>query len=164
MEPEVMAAAFESLRASGKVRYFGVSNFTPSQFALLQAHTDLVTNQVECHPLHPDPLFDGTYDQCQMQSLRPMVWSPLGGGDYFKGEGTKVLRLRDKVQEIGKQYGVEEDVVLLAWARMHPTRPLPVIGTTKKERMKRSLKALDLRLERQDWYEILEAGRGHEVA
>ncbi len=164
MEPEVMASAFESLHTSGKVRHFGVSNFTPSQFELLSRHTDLVTNQVECHPLHPDPLFDGTYDQCQMNSLRPMVWSPLGGADYFKGEGTKVLRLRDKVQEVGKKYGVEEDVILLAWCRKHPTRPIPVIGTTKKNRITRSLKALDINLDRQDWYEILEAGRGHEVA
>ncbi|WP_116106478.1 aldo/keto reductase family oxidoreductase [Lewinella sp. IMCC34191] len=164
MEPEEMARAFDDLRSSGKVRYFGVSNFTPGQFDLLRQHTDLVTNQVECSPLHPDPLFDGTYDQCQMHSLRPMVWSPLGGADYFKGEGTKLLRLRSKVEEIGEKYGVEEDVVLLAWCRMHPTRPVPVIGTTKKERITRSLKALDLPLDRQEWYEILEAGRGHEVA
>ncbi len=164
MEPEVVAAAFEELRAAGKVRHFGVSNFTPSQFALVSAHTELVTNQVECHPLHVDPLFDGTYDQCQLHSLRPMVWSPLGGNKYFKGEGTKFLRLRDKVTEVGKKYGADEDIVLLAWCRMHPTRPVPVVGTTKKARLTKSLQSLDLDLDRQDWYEILEAGRGHEVA
>ncbi|WP_116126956.1 aldo/keto reductase family oxidoreductase [Lewinella sp. IMCC34183] len=164
MDPEEVAAAFDELRQSGKVLHFGVSNFTPSQFDLLAAKTELVTNQVECHPLHPDPLFDGTYDQCQGRSLRPMVWSPLGGADYFKGEGTKLLRLRDKVSEIGRKYGVEEDVVLLAWCRKHPMRPLPVIGTTKKDRITRSLKALDIDLERQEWFEILEAGRGHQVA
>ena len=164
MDPSEMAEAFTHLTDSGKVRHIGVSNFTPPQFDLLADHFDLVTNQVECHPLHPDPLFDGTYDQCQRRSLRPMVWSPLGGSHYFGGEGTKVLRLRSKVQDLGKKYGVAEDVILLAWARMHPTRPVPVIGTTKKDRIKRSLKALDIRLERQDWYEILEAGRGHEVA
>ena len=164
MDPHEMAEAFDRLRSSGKVRHFGVSNFTPAQFDLLADHANLVTNQVECHPLHPDPLFDGTYDQCQRRSLRPMVWSPLGGEEYFGGEGTKLLRLRDKVQEVGKKYGVAEDVVLLAWARRHPTRPLPVIGTTKKDRMTRAVTALDIELDRQDWFEILEAGRGKEVA
>ncbi len=164
MDPDQMHEAFEVLTSSGKVLHIGVSNFTPSQFDLLSSRADLVTNQVECHPLHPDPLFDGTYDQCQLNSTRPMVWSPLGGADYFKGEGTKVLRLRDKVQEIGKKYGVEEDVILLAWCRKHPTRPIPVIGTTRKDRITRSLKALDIDLERQEWFEILEAGRGHQVA
>ena len=163
MDPSAIAEAFEQLRSSGKVRYFGVSNFTPTQFDLLADQTSLVTNQVEAHPMHTDPFFDGTYDQCQRRNLRPMVWSPLGGNDYFKGEGTRVLRLRDHVQEIGKKYGVDEDVVLLAWCRKHPTRPLPVIGTTKKERLSKAVKALDIDLDRQDWFEILEAGRGKEV-
>ncbi|WP_420459689.1 aldo/keto reductase [Neolewinella sp.] len=164
MEVDEIARAFNELRDAGKVRHFGVSNFTPGQFALLADGVELVTNQVECHPMHPDPLFDGTYDQCQRRGIRPMVWSPLGGSDYFKGEGTAVLRLRDKVQEIAGAYGVEEDVVLLAWCRRHPTGPLPVLGTTKKERLNRSVRALDLQLERQHWFEILEAGRGYEVA
>ena len=164
MDPEEMAAAFDALKSSGKVLHFGVSNFTPSQFDLLASQATLVTNQVECHPLHTDPLFDGTYDQCQMHSLRPMVWSPLGGADYFKGEGTRLLGLREQVRTIGEKYGVDEDVVLLAWCRKHPTRPLPVIGTTRKDRITRSLKALDIDLERQEWFEILEAGRGHQVA
>ncbi|NJB87670.1 putative oxidoreductase [Lewinella marina] len=164
MDPTEIAAAFAELKAAGKVLHFGVSNFTTSQFDLLRSETELVTNQVECHPLHTAPLFDGTYDQCQAHSLRPMVWSPLGGNEYFKGEGTKVLRLRDKVREIGEKYGVDEDVILLAWCRKHPTNPVPVIGTTKKHRITRSLKALSIDLERQEWFEILEAGRGHEVA
>ena len=164
MEVDEIVRAFTELRDAGKVRHFGVSNFTPGQFALLAGGVELVTNQVECHPMHSDPLFDGTYDQCQRRGIRPMVWSPLGGSDYFKGEGTAVLRLRAKVREIAGTYGVEEDVVLLAWCRRHPTGPLPVLGTTKKERLSRSVRALDLRLERQHWFEILEAGRGYEVA
>lgn len=164
MDPSEIAAAFDSLHKSGKVHHFGVSNFTPAQFKLLGEHTDLVTNQVECHPLHSQPFYDGTYDQCQRLGIRPMVWSPLGGNNYFKGEGTRVLRLRDEVGNIAKKYGVDEDVILLAWCRQHPTQPLPVVGTTKKERLSKSVEALDIRLERQEWFEILEAGRGHEVA
>ncbi len=150
-----------------------MSNFTPEQFELLNAHTPLLTNQVECHPLHPDPLFDGTYRQCQRHDIRPMVWSPLGGKPYFggatsSGEGapdvSQVLRLRDAVVQIAKNYGTEEDVILLAWCRKHPSRPIPVLGTTKKERLSRAVAGLNIELDRQSWYTILEAARGHEVA
>ena len=164
MDATEVARAFDQLRTSGRVRHFGVSNFTPAQFDLLHAHTPLVTNQVECHPLHPAPLFDGTYDQAQRLSFRPMVWSPLGGKDYFHGEGTHFLRLRDQVQTIARRYDTEEDVVLLAWCRQHPTTPLPVLGTTKEERLRRATKSLALTLDRQEWFQILEAARGHEVA
>ena len=44
-----MAEAFLNLHQSGKVRHFGVSNFTPAQFALLQSRLPftLATNQVD---------------------------------------------------------------------------------------------------------------------
>jgi predicted oxidoreductase len=164
MEAEQVAAAFDQLRQSGKVRHFGVSNFTPEQFGWLNAHTPLVTNQVECHPRHPGPLFDGTYRQCQRVDIRPMVWSPLGGRDYFEGAGTQVLRLREVASQVAKNYGTTEDVILLAWCRKHPSRPIPVLGTTKTERLRRATECLDIDLDRQSWYTILEAGRGYEVA
>ncbi len=165
MHPDEVAEAFEALRASGKVRAFGVSNFTPTQFSLLNSRTALVTNQVECNPLEPGVLFDGTTDQLMQAKLHPMIWSPLGGSKYFAGEGTSVLRLRDTVKRLAKKYGnVSEDIILLAWILSHPAQMLPVVGTTKKERLTATLSALELDLSREDWFAILEAARGHEVA
>jgi predicted oxidoreductase len=66
--------------------------------------------------------------------------------------------------QIAKNYGTEEDVILLAWCRKHPSRPIPVLGTTKKERLSRAVAGLNIELDRQSWYTILEAARGHEVA
>lgn len=165
LDPAEVARAFTHLRESGKVLHFGVSNFTPGQFALLHAAFPLVTNQVECHPLNPAVMFDGTFDQLLGHGIRPMVWSPLGGAKYFRGESTIVLRLRTTVQEIAAKYGdVGEDVVLLAWLLRHPAGCLPVVGTTKKARLSDTRLALDLPLDDQDWFAILEAARGHEVA
>ncbi len=165
MHPDEIAEAFAQLQAAGKVRAFGVSNFTPSQFALVAQVFPLVTNQVECHPLHTDCLFDGTFDQLLGQKIRPMVWSPLGGSAYFSDGGTDVLRLREVVKAISHQHGdVGEDVILLAWLLRHPSGPIPVVGTTKKERLSSTRLALDFQLDAQDWYAILEAGRGHEIA
>ncbi|TXF87092.1 aldo/keto reductase [Neolewinella aurantiaca] len=165
MNPAEIAEAFTHLEQSGKVRSFGVSNFTPSQFGLLSQAVTLVTNQVECHPLHPDCFYDGTFDQLLAANIRPMVWSPLGGAKYFKGESTTVLRLRDTVKTLAEKYGnVGEDVILLAWLLKHPVGAIPVVGTTKKERLTGTRLALDLELETQDWFAILEAAVGHEVA
>jgi len=165
LEPQEVAAAFAQLKASGKVRAFGVSNFTPSQFTLLNKYTPLVTNQIECNPLRTDVLFDGTTDQSMQLQLHPMVWSPLGGTKYFSGEGTSVLRLRDTVKRLAKKYGdVTEDVILLSWLLQHPSQPIPVVGTTKEHRLTGIIQALEITLERQDWFAVLEAGRGFEVA
>ncbi|WP_273445179.1 aldo/keto reductase [Neolewinella agarilytica] len=165
MHPAEVAEAFQHLKESGKVRHFGVSNFTPSQFELLADCTSLVTNQVECNALHTDCLFDGTFDQLLTADIRPMIWSPIGGAKYFNGEGTAVLRLRDAVQTLSAKYDdVGEDVILLAWLLQHPVGCHPVLGTTKPERLEKARLALNLQLDRQDWFIILEAGRGHEVA
>lgn len=165
MNPAEIAEAFTRLEQSGKVRAFGVSNFTPSQFALLNQSVALVTNQVECHPLHPDCFYDGTFDQLLAENIKPMVWSPLGGAKYFKGESTSVLRLRDTVKTMAKKYGdVGEDVILLAWLLKHPVGAIPVVGTTKRSRLNATRLALEMDLDMQDWFAILEAAVGHEVA
>jgi len=165
MNPAEVAEAFAHLEQSGKVRAFGVSNFTPSQFNLISSATPLVTNQVECHPLHPNCLTDGTFDQLLLAGVRPMIWSPLGGAQYFKGESTSVLRLRDTVKTLAKKYGdVGEDVILLSWLLKHPVGAIPVIGTTKKSRLRSTRLALEMELEMEDWFTILEAAVGHEVA
>ena len=165
MEPEEVAAAFAELKSSGKVQHFGVSNFTPSQFDLLARHTELVTNQVECSPLHPGPLEDGTFDQLLGRKIRPMIWSPFGGGKYFSDETSASRRLRDTVQQVNERYGSPgEDVILLAWLLRHPVGAIPILGTSKFERLETAVKALEIILDTQDWFEILEAARGSEVA
>jgi predicted oxidoreductase len=165
MDPSEVAEAFSRLEQDGKVKTFGVSNFTPSQFNLLAESAKLVTNQVECHPLHPNCMFDGTFDELITADVRPMIWSPLGGAKYFKSEGTGVLRLRDVVKTLAKKYGdVAEDVILLAWLLKHPVGAIPVVGTTKTSRLDNTRLALALEMETQDWFAILEAATGHEVA
>ncbi len=83
MDADAVAEAFTHLQLMGKVQHFGVSNFSPAQFELLQSRFPLVTNQVELHPLHLAPLHDGTLDQCQQRRIQPMIWSPLAGGRLF---------------------------------------------------------------------------------
>lgn len=164
MQPEEVAAVFEELRTAGKVLHFGVSNFSPSQFALLNQFIPLVTNEVECSALHTAPMFDGTFDQLLGQGKRPMVWAPFKGGEYFNETTSQGRRLRYTVQQIDEKYKHPgEDLILLAWLLRHPVGMIPILGTSKVERLRDALLAPKLSIDEQDWYEILEASRGKEV-
>ena len=86
MDPDALGEALEALRAAGKVLHVGVSNHRPSQLALLHRRVPVATNQVELSPLALGALDDGTLDQCLAVGVRPMAWSPLGGGRLFAGD------------------------------------------------------------------------------
>lgn len=161
MDADEVADAFYSLRETGKVRQFGVSNFTPWQFDLLASRLEfpLVTNQVQCSLFHLDPLHDGTFDQCQQHRIAPMIWSPFGGGALFRGESDQARRLQSALQQIDGA----PDQIALAWLLAHPSRPLPILGTGKIDRLRSATAALDITLSRDEWFALWEASAGHEV-
>jgi predicted oxidoreductase len=157
LDPEVIAEAFTRLKASGKVLHFGVSNFTPTQFEMLQSYLSfpLVTNQVEISLACTKPLFDGTLDVLMKHRVSPMAWSPLGGGNLMTGDGAMF-------QKAGK-YNATHSQLSLAWLLKHPSRIFPVVGTTKVERLSDAVGALDVELDRQDWFEMLKIATGQEM-
>lgn len=164
MDADEVARAFESLRAAGKVRHFGVSNFTPGQFELLASRVPLATNQIELHPLQRAALTDGTLDQLQRLRIRPMIWSPLAGGALLAGGGESERRVQAALGRIGERHGASTATVAFAWLLRHPSRPLPVAGSRRIEALHDAVAALRLTLDAQDWTEIWQAGAGHEVA
>ncbi|NWF70935.1 MAG: aldo/keto reductase [Chloroflexi bacterium] len=160
------AAAFVELKQAGKVLHFGVSNFTPSQFDLLQARLDfpLVTNQIEFSVLHLQPLHDGTLDHSQRLRLPPMAWSPLGGGSLFTGQDAQTQRVRAALEQVGRAHGgAALDTVALAWLLAHPAHVVPVLGSGKVERLRGAAAAEQIQLDRQQWFSIWQASAGHEV-
>lgn len=165
MNPVEIAETFHELRQAGKVNFFGVSNFTPSQFEMLNWHFKLETNQVEASILHHEPFFDGTFDQCLQHKIAPMVWSPLGGGQIFTDlEDEQVQRIRKVAEILGEKYNADIDQILLAWLLKHPSKIHPVLGTARIERVKKAVDAVQIDLTQEEWFELLEAARGHEVA
>jgi predicted oxidoreductase len=166
MDASEIADTFSALIEEGKIRHAGVSNFTPSQFDLLQSRMDhpLVTNQVEASLLHTEFLFDGTLDQAQRNQTAPMIWSPFAGGRLFTGTNQQAIRVRSVLTELAEKYGASMDQIALAWLLRLPSRPLPVTGTGKIERIQSAAKSLDVQLDRQDWFLLLKASRGHDVA
>ncbi|WP_341501262.1 aldo/keto reductase [Gallaecimonas sp. GXIMD4217] len=166
MDADEVAEAFNTLRRNGDVLAFGVSNFTPAQFSLLQSRLDfpLITNQIECSPYEMKALDDGTLDQCQQLGIHPMLWSPLAGGRLFNQGDAKAHRLRQALSEIGEEIGARGlDQVVYAWLNQHPSRPSIVLGTGKIERIHAAVAAQHLTMTREQWYRIWQASKGHAV-
>ncbi len=165
LNPHEVAEAFETLKKSGKVKHFGVSNYTTSQFDLLHSFTPLVTNQVEISLLHLNAFDDGTLNQCLKHGIVPTAWSPLGGGAIFSdSEDATNQRIQKVANELSEKYKASLDQILLAFLYKHPAHIIPVVGTSKIERIESSLQASKIKLTHEEWYELWEAAIGQEVA
>lgn len=166
MNADEVAEAFTLLRRQGKVRHVGVSNFLPHHFELLQSRLGfpLVTNQVELSPLELRHLHDGTLDLCQQRRIAPLAWSCLAGGRIMAGDDDQSQRVRQVLHEIGAELGGRSiDQVALAWVMQHPSRPLPIIGSGRLERIEAAVEAEQIAMDRQQWFRIWQASTGHEV-
>jgi predicted oxidoreductase len=173
MEPEVVAGAFSALRASGKVRHFGVSNFRPSQVDLLgrACGFPLVTHQVEASLMHLAPLEDGTLDQCHRLGMTPTAWSPLGRGvlgdasleGHSEAVAARASRLRGELDALAPAMGLDRAGMALAWVLRHPSRPVPVVGSVVPSRIRSMARAADVELGRDEWYRLLVASRGERL-
>lgn len=160
------ANGLNALVKSGKIRWAGVSNYSPSQYAALNSRMDqpLVTNQVEFSLLHMDPMFDGTFDQMQAERVRPMAWSPLAGGGLFDRNNLAAQRLAEEVALISAKYGdASLEQLAYAWVMAHPSRPVPVIGTNRLDRIASAVKAATITLDREDWFGLWVAAKGHGI-
>jgi predicted oxidoreductase len=167
LDADDVASAFERLHREGKVRHFGVSNFTRRQFALLHSRTadstPLMTNQIEWHPLTAAPIVDGVLDQCQQLRVRPMIWSPLAGGSLFTSEAEDATRVRRALETIAANRGVSAATIAFAWLLRHPSRPIPVAGSRRLEAMREAVAATDIRLDAQEWTSVYVAASGTNV-
>tara|TARA_B100000212_G_scaffold110372_1_gene82120 strand:- start:514 stop:1404 length:891 start_codon:yes stop_codon:yes gene_type:complete len=156
-------AALDEIIASGKVRNVGVSNFKPWDWNLLQTamKSKIVTNQIELSVLAHDGFTNGDVAFHQGNNTPIMAWSPLAGGDLFLKSNKKIVR---QLEIIGEKFGVEPSTIAVAWLLAHPANILPVLGTNSLARIKTISKALQVKLDRQTWFEIYTAALGREVA
>jgi predicted oxidoreductase len=157
LNPVEVGEAFTKLKEAGKVLHFGVSNFTPSQFSLLQKYLpfSLVTNQIEISVSCYAPLLDGSLDFLYERGISAMAWSPLGGGKLVAGE-------RELFAKASK-YNASYSQLALAWLLKHPSKIFPVIGTTQPDRIIEAANSIQFNLDRQDWFEMLKWAMGKEM-
>lgn len=161
MEPFEIAEAIGPLLESGKVKKFGVSNFTPSQIAMLEKAIPVSGNQVEFSLTNFAPVYDGTFDDCIAKNRMAMAWSPLGS--MFREKTEQTHRIKQAMGPLMEKYGADESQLLLAWILKHPAKVHPVIGTTDKKRIILAAKTTEIDFELQDWFALLVASQGHDV-
>ena len=161
MNPEVIAEAFTVLKDVGKVREFGVSNFSVSQFELINQYVPLVTNQIEISVNEISSFENGILDQLMSKGLRPTAWSVMGS--YFSDQSDENIRIKKVIVELCDKYNAEENQILLAFILKHPSKIIPVIGTSKAETIRTLSQTLQIDLDLEDWFRILESIRGKEV-
>ena len=161
MQPDAIAGAVEKLRSAGKIREFGVSNFTSSQTELIRSRTNVYCNQIEFSATHLEPMLDGSFDYMQVHGIKPMAWSPVGA--VFKTENEQAFRLKKLLMELSAKYSATADVLLLAWIMQHPAGIVPVSGSNSAQRLSNQMKATTLTLELEDWFAVWTESMGHKV-
>lgn len=160
------AAGLNQLLRDGKIRSAGVSNYNVHQFDLLNSRMEqpLVTNQLEFHLLRMNPIYDGTFDQCQQQRILPMAWSPLASGRLFDSTNEAAMRIAVTAASMAAKYNdATVEQLAYAWIMAHPSQAFPVIGTNKSERIKSAAESANIKLEREDWYALWVAAQGHGI-
>lgn len=167
--PAALAAELSALRDEGKIREVGVSNYTPTQLAALQAHLPfpIATTQPEFSCLRHAALRDGVLDQCMERGITPLAWSPLAGGalglprdEAAARGGARLVACIDVLDRIAEEQGVARAAVALAWLMMHPAGVIPILGTQSLARLRECMGALRVELGRAQWNEILVAAQG----
>ncbi len=177
MEPEEVARAFDDLKTSGKVRHFGVSNQNPYQIQLLQSCLDmpLCVNQLQFSIMHAPMIQSGfnvnmyndsavnrdggVLDFCRLNKITIQPWSPMQHG-FFKGcfiDNEQFPELNEVLAKIGEKYGVSKNTIAFAWILRHPAKMQPVTGTTNLTRLTDCIKATEISISREEWYEIYRA-------
>jgi len=174
VEPEEVAEAFNILHESGKVRHFGISNQNPMQIQLLKKFVKqpLVANQLQLSITNANMISQGLHvnmqddnavnrdgsilDFCRLNDITIQPWSPFQFG-FFEGvflNNDKFPELNKKIDEIAGKYSVSNVTITIAWLLRHPAKMQPVTGTMNRQRLQDCIKAVDIRLTREEWYEI----------
>lgn len=164
--PEEVAKAFYDLKKSGKVLNFGVSNFLPHQFEMLNSYLDekLTTNQIEISPLYLEHFKNGNIEFLQKERITPMSWSPVAGGRIFNPKTKTETNIFKTLNQLAKELRVSSiETLVYAWLLQHPAKIIPVVGSGKLDRIKNAIKALDLKLTTEQWFQIYTSAVGTEV-
>lgn len=166
INPDEVAEAFNELKNSGKVLEFGVSNFLPSQFSLLQSRLSfpLFTNQIEVSVLNHEQFDNGNIDFLHKRKIHPMVWSPLAGGKLFFDDSERTNKVRSLLYELASKYNVPSiDSIATSWLFVHPINFAVIIGSGKIDRIKSAQYGEKINLSREDWFRVWITSREQDV-
>lgn len=179
VEPEEVAEAFEQLEEQGKVRSFGVSNHNPMQIELLKKYVrqPLLINQLQMSVTHHPSINAGfnvnrtnqeaivregsILEYCRVNDITIQPWSPFQVGNEKEGilfDHPDFIDLNGVLAKLAEKYKVEREAIAIAWLLRHPAKMQPIIGSMNPKRIAITCRASDVKLSREEWYEVYRAG------
>ncbi|CCI85066.1 aldo/keto reductase [Lactobacillus pasteurii] len=182
MEADEVAKAFDQLQASGKVRFFGVSNFNPSEIALLKTAVNqtIMFDQLQFGLMHarmvdfnihtnmedePSINHDGQVLNYLMQKkITIQAWSPFQYG-FFEGtfiNNPKFPELNELMGKLAEKYGVGKNAIATAWILRHPANMQVLVGAMNPDHIRDAMLGGDVVLTKQEWYDLYLAA-GHDL-
>lgn len=174
MEPAEVAAAFDELQASGKVRHFGVSNFNPMQVDFLQSALNqrLMINQLQFGIMHTGAIDFGLHtnmaddrsinhdgeiiEYSRLHRMTIQAWSPYQYGN-FAGiflDNPKFPELNAAMQDLADAKHTSKSAIATAWILRHPAQFQVILGTMNPAHLAENAAGVDVELSRQEWYDI----------
>ena len=163
LHPEEVADAIVHLKQQGKIKHFGVSNFLPHQVNVLNKFVKIEYNQIEISILRLNSFLDGSLDNCMEHNIIPMAWAPLGGGILNDDAHPRFRSITAIAAELAEKYGSGINEILVAFLTAHPSKIIPIVGTTKLERLLQAKQATTIQLSREDWFKLWTASTGEDV-
>ena len=182
---EDVAGAVKELVAAGKVKHFGLSEAAPQTIRRAHAVQPVAAIQSEYSLWTRDVEQNGVLAICEELGIGFVPWSPLGAGfltgtidakttfdptDFrtfsprFSAEARDAnVAMVDLVKRIAQRKGATPAQIALAWLLAQKPFIVPIPGTTKLDRLKENLGAVDVELTSGDLREIAEAAAKIEV-
>ncbi len=180
MDVNEVSDIINSLIETKKVKSFGVSNQNTHQMNLLNKYCDnkLAVNQLQMS-ITNCPMIDssinvnmdnsysidrdaGMLEYSILNDITIQAWSPFQYG-FFEGvfiNNAKFKELNIVLDKLSQKYNVEKEAVVAAWLLRIPNKIQVIAGTTNYKRLNSIIKAKDILLTREEWYELyISAGK-----
>ncbi|PWK15657.1 aldo/keto reductase [Tumebacillus permanentifrigoris] len=165
--PRETAEALNQLVRDGVARSIGVSNHLPAHVQALQAYLDvpIVSTQPSISLWNQETMDNGVLAQCLEKNIRPLAYSPLGGG-VLAGKNLESVqddlrlpKLLAVFETLGEKYNATPAQLSLAWLMQHPAGIIPLFGSNNPDNIREAAEATRLHLSHEDWYILWAAGR-----
>lgn len=160
--PQEIAQCIHDAHKAGKIRAFGVSNFTVAQIDALAKFVDvpIVSTQPELSPLCITTVENGELDQAIANDYAVLAWSPLGGGRIADPKTEREHAVAAALSRVAQVHGTSRTAAAYSWIMAHPAKPIPIVGSQNPARIAEAADAYKITWTRADWYSVLVAARG----
>jgi len=165
------------LKAEGKVRYIGVSNFNADQMRRAQAIAPITSLQPPYSMISPE-IEESILPYCAQNNIGVIVYSPMKSGllsgrmskervaafpeddfrkrapAYQEPQLSRNLALAERLREIGKRHGRTPGEVAIAWTLRRPEVTAAIVGMRSAEQVEGVIGAAEFRLSESELAEI----------